>query len=164
MINSEFDRTARWGQVVLRPNQSWSWRSNVILLVGLTALSLTIATAFALQGAWLILPITLLELSLVAACIWYCVQQAYRQEVLTFSDTELVLETGHRDIEKKYQFERFVTRFNITKPAYRGHRKKVSVRSRELEIEIGEFLAEEEKDELVSTLRAMVQRLETARQ
>lgn len=164
MISSEFNPSARWGQVVLRPNRSWSWRSNVVLLAGLTALSLTIATAFALQGAWLILPMTLLELCVVAGCIWYCVQQAYRQEVLTFSDAELILETGHREVEQKYQFERFMTRFNITRPAHRGHRKKVSVRSRDIEIEIGEFLADEEKDELVSTLRAMVQRLEAARQ
>ncbi len=164
MISCEFDDSTRWGQVVLRPNRSWSWRSNVVLLTGLTALSLTIATAFALQGAWLILPMTLLELCVVAGCIWYCVQQAYRQEVLTFSDTELVLETGHREVERQYRFERFITRFNITRPVHRGHRRKVSVRTRDIEIEIGEFLAEEEKDELVSTLRTMVQRLESTRQ
>ncbi|MCR9279249.1 MAG: DUF2244 domain-containing protein [Pseudomonadaceae bacterium] len=164
MISSEFDQSQRRGQVILQPNRSWSWRSNVVLLAGLSALSLTIATAFALQGAWLILPMTLLELTVVAGCIWYCVQKAYRQEVLTFSDAELVVETGHREVEKQYHFERFMTRFNITRPAHRGHRKRVMVSSRDMEIEIGEFLAEEEKDELVKTLRAMVQRLETVRQ
>jgi uncharacterized membrane protein len=48
--------------IVAKPNCSATWRSNQLVLLPLALPSLTIATAFALLGAWPILPFAGLEL------------------------------------------------------------------------------------------------------
>lgn len=160
MISSDFQHEDNTGQVVLRPNRSWTWRANLALLGTLATVSMTIAIAFALQGVWMILPFTVLELSVVGLCMYYCVRRVYQQEVLRFSASELIVEKGARKIEQRWRFERFFTRFNIHPASYPGHRKRVYVNSRDAEIEIGEFLRDDEKEELVRTLRDMIQRLD----
>ena len=162
MISSDYHSDDNTGQVVLRPNRSWTWRANLALLGTLAAVSLTIATAFALQGAWLILPFTLVELTLVALCMHYCVRRAYQQEVLHFTAEELVVEKGSRSVRERWTFERFFTRFSVHPASFPGHRKRVCVRSQQAEVEIGDFLRDDEKDELIDTLRRMIQRLDSA--
>lgn len=167
MISSEYQTDDNTGQVILKPNRSWTWRANLALLGTLATVSLSIAIAFAAQGAWMILPFTVIELTIVGWCMYYCVRRAYQQEVLLFSSDELIVEKGARRVEQRWRFERFFTRFAIQPPSYPGHQKRVWVSSKDAELEIGEFLRDDEKDELIRTLRNMIQRLDgglTARQ
>jgi len=160
MIQSEFDAGRQQGRIILRPNRSWTWRANTLFVGSLMVISLTIGIGFTLQGMWVILPFTLLELGILTACLYYCVRRTHRQEVLTFSPDTLVLERGVNRPDSRIEFQRYFTRFFVKGPRHPWYRKRIAVRCRETELEIGSFLASEELDDLVRQLRAMIQHLD----
>jgi len=160
MITSEFDEQAHLGRIILRPNRSWTWRANTAFVATLMGVSLTIGIGFTLQGMWVILPFTLLELSILTGCLYYCVRRTHQQEVLTFSPDSLVVERGMRRPELRLEFQRYFTRFFVKGPRHPWYRKQVALRCRDTELEIGRFLGSEEIDDLVRQLRAMIWRLD----
>ena len=92
MILTDIDDMRHTGVIVLRPNNSWSWRANVLFLTAFMVLSLVISTGFLMAGAWVILPFSLLEIIIVGSCIYYSVNQCSRQEVITVTDHEVKIE------------------------------------------------------------------------
>lgn len=161
MVTSEINSETGTVLIVLRPNQSWTWRANLWLVFSLLTVSVTIGTFFLLQRYWMILPFTLLEVSVVAACLYYCVRETHRQEVLRLCDDTVVLERGIRTPQESHRFERFFTRFSVSPPRYRGHLQTVALRCRNEETEIGSFLTADDKEELVRRLKEAVGFLET---
>ena len=160
MILSTFDPEARRGTIVLRPNRSWTWQANMVLVGTLLAVSGTVATVFAYRGMWVILPFTLVEMSILLACLYYCVRRTHRAEVLTFSPHHLVLERGVRAPQSVQRYDRFFARFLVRKPAHPWYRTRVALRCRDQETEIGAFLTGTERTDLVHALRDMIQRFD----
>ena len=158
MIAAHFDECDRVGQIILRPNRSWTWRSNTYFLGTLLTVSLIVATTFALRGYWMVLPFSALEMSALTACLYYCVRRTHEQEVLTFSVDELIVEKGHREPERTYHFSRFFTRFHVEPATHPWYQDRIAVQARDQRVEIGRFLTPEEKARLVSQLRLMVSR------
>lgn len=156
MVSADYDDVSRTGRIILRPNRSWSWRANIAFVATLAAVSLTIALSFLLNGFWMILPFTLLELGLLAACLHYCVRRTHRQEVLTFSDDELLVEAGLRTPERRHVFKRLFARFCVRRPRHPWYGTRIAVRSHGEEIEIGDFLSGDDKRLLISELRRMI--------
>jgi uncharacterized membrane protein len=160
LIASEFDPSASVGRIVLRPNQSWTWQANACLVGTLLAVSGSIGVVFAYQGMWLILPFTALELIVLLGALYYCVRRTHLQEVLTFSPDYLEVERGVRTPETRKRLQRYFTRFFVSAPRHPWYCKRVSVCCRGTEFEIGSFLSDEEKDDLVAELRSMIDRLD----
>ncbi len=160
MIVSEFDPASCEGRILLRPNRSWTWRANIMLVGTLMAVSGTMATVFAYQGMWLILPFTALEMSVLLACLYYCVRRTHQQEVLTFSPEHLVYERGVGKPDRRERFPRFFTRFFVRPPPHPWYRKRIALKCRDRELEIGGFLTSDEKDDLVVELQDMIRRLD----
>lgn len=159
MISSTFDAASRTGRIVLQPNRSWSWRANLIFLAVLAVVSIAIGVSFLLRGFWMILPFNLLELAIVGSCLWHCVRRTHRQEVLTFSDDELLIEQGRDAPEQRHRFKRLFARFFVRRPRHPWYGTRVAVRSHGQEVEIGNFLNSDDKKELISALRRMVDAL-----
>ncbi|MFU8814104.1 MAG: DUF2244 domain-containing protein [Pseudomonadales bacterium] len=160
MITSEFDQAGPTGRIVLRPNQSWTWRANAYLVGTLTVISGSVGVVFAFQGMWLILPFTLVEMAVLVGCLYYCVRRTHLQEVLTFSPDYLEYERGVKRPEIQRRFQRYFTRFFVRVPRHPWYCKRVCVCCREVELEIGSFLNSEEKEALVVALRSMISRLD----
>lgn len=160
MIVCEFDDTASRGRILLRPNRSWSWRANLILVGSLLLVSGTLSVALATQGLWLVLPFTVLELAILLACLYYCVRRTHLQEVLTFSPEYLEFERGVRRPQLRCRFQRFFARFRVEPPPHPWYRKRVALRCGKTELQVGSFLPGDEVDELVAALRTMIQRLD----
>jgi hypothetical protein len=85
MVVTDINETSRTRTIILRPNPSWSWRPNVFFLAILMDVSMTIAFGFLFIGARIILPFSILKMTVVVLCIHYCVKQRKRQEVITIS-------------------------------------------------------------------------------
>ena len=100
MIELEIDDTTKTGRIILRPNHSWSWRYNLYLLYTLATISGLVSMGFLLAGAWIILPFSIIELSVLAACMYYCTKQCNQQEVITVSDEAVQIELGHKRVEE----------------------------------------------------------------
>lgn len=156
MVVTDIDENSRTGIIILRPNHSWSWRANVLFLSMLMGVSLAIAVGFLLAGAWVILPFTVLELTVVALCIHYCVRQCARQEVITISDFEVTIEQGIRGPIQQQTFQRMWAKFFVERPRHPWYPVSLFIRSHGQELEIGSFLNSRDKQNLVSQLKRVI--------
>lgn len=156
MIEARIDDRSHTGRIILRPNASWSWRANVWLLYTLAGLSFTIGIGFMLMGAWLILPYSFLEMSVLALCIYHCVRQCNRLEVITVSEHEVKIESGVRGPEESHKYHRLWAKFLVKSPRHPWDPATVSIRSHGKEQEIGSFLSRPDKALLVTHLRRVV--------
>ncbi len=160
MIASEFDPLEERGRIVLRPNRSWSWRANIMLVGTLMAVSGSVATVFAYQGMWLVVPFTFVEMAGLLACLYYVTRRTHLQEVLTFSPDRVIFECGVRRPRRRYRFDRYFARFLVHEPAHPWYHKRVALRCRGRELEIGSFLTGTDRDRLVGALQDMIQRFD----
>ena len=155
-VAAHYDEDTRHGRIIIRPNQSWSWRANAWLLSSLALISVTAGTFWALLGFWPVLLFTSLEIAIVSACIYYCVRRTHNQEVLIFTPDYLTLERGIRNPTERHRYPRFFTRFHIEAPKHAWYLPRILVRNPDAEIEIGAALGREDKKALESELRQMV--------
>lgn len=162
MVAARFDDQAFAAYIVLRPNQSWTWRANTYFIGTLMTISLTVATAFTVQGFWMILPFTVLELSVLTSCLYYCVRRTHITEVLRLNRDELVFERGINTPTQRHAFDRYFTRFFVKPPRHPWYRKTIELKCRDQAMEVGQFLSDEEKDRLVRELRQIIHRLDSA--
>ena len=156
MIVFDIDDESRTGVIILRPNHSWSWRANLIFLSILMGVSLSIAVGFFLLGAWVILPFSLLEMTFLAICIHYCVKQCARQEVITISDYEVLIERGVKSPSQQLTFQRVWAKFFVESPRHPWDPVSLFIRSHGKESEIGSFLNRRDKLYLVGLLKRVV--------
>jgi len=161
MITTEFDTDARAGRIVLEPNRSWTWRANTLFVATLMVISVTIAIAFTMQGYWVVLPFTVLELGVLTGCLYYCVRRTHLKEVLTFRPESVVVERGVLRPERRHEFQRYFARFFVRPARHPWYQKSIALRCRDEEVEIGRFLTSEEVDALVPVLRSMIHQLDT---
>ena len=70
----------------------------------LLTVSLIMGVFFIYVGAWVILPFSLLELSVLLACMYYCLRRAQRQEVIRVTAEHVTIERGRREPEATKQY------------------------------------------------------------
>lgn len=160
MVSAEFDGVRQTGQIILQPNHSWSWRANLYFLVTLFVISIGIALLFLVQGFWLILPFAGLEMLALSAAIYYCVRKTHRQEVLHFSMEEVVIESGVNKVEEQHRFQRFFTRVRVEGPSGSRRSQRIAISERDHNVEVGQFLTDDDKAILIRELRHMIRQLE----
>lgn len=160
MVSAEFDGERQTGHIILQPNHSWTWRANLYFLATLFVISFAIAMVFLMQGYWLILPFAGLEMLALTGAIYYCVRKTHRQEVLRFSQDELVIESGVNKVEEQHRFKRFFTRVHVQQPSGAQRTARIAIEERNHKVEVGEFLSDDEKKTLIRELRQMIRLLE----
>ena len=126
------------------------------------AISLLIAAIFTARGFWVVVPFTVLEMSVLLGCLYYCVRRTHTTEVLRMSRDELVFERGINRPTQRFAFERYFTRFFVKPARHPWYGKKIELNCRGSALEVGNFLCNEEKDELVRELRDVIHRLDNA--
>ena len=144
------------GQIVLRPNNSMSWRATRYFLGTPMTISFIVAGAFTFNGYWVILPFTVLEMSILAGCLYYIARRNHIQQVVRFGPEEVVIETGYKEPEQRIHWQRFFTKILVNRARHPWYPSRVTMRCRDEEQEIGSFLSGEEKQTLIRDLRAMV--------
>lgn len=160
MISCRFDDADTSACIVLRPNRSWTWRANVYFIGTLMAVSLTMAVAFTASGFWMILPFTVLEITVLTACLYYCVRRTHITEVLRLNRDLLIFERGISRPVLRLELERYFTRFFVQPARHPWYQKRIELKCRDRALEVGRFLSDEEKDELVRNLRSIIRRLD----
>ncbi len=160
MIKTSFNSQANQATIILQPNHSWTWRANLYLIASLLVISLTVGVVLTWVGYWMILVFTTAEIAILTLCLYYCVARTHRQEVLHFTKDRLVVESGTRKPEQRVNIQRFFARFFVQAAPSFGYKRRVSLRYGNEVLEIGGFLAEPEKDALISILRNTIARLD----
>jgi uncharacterized membrane protein len=156
MIQADIDRHNNTGQIVLSPTTSASWRTNLLFIYAVAATALSSAIFFALQGAWLILPFAGLEVLALFGVVYYWYRHHSRKEVLRFTTEEVTVEKGIKQPEERRVYQKFLARAHVRQPRHPWYPTAVSIRCRNEEIRIGEFLTEDETKELITCLRQVI--------
>ncbi|MEX2963562.1 DUF2244 domain-containing protein [Microbulbifer sp. TYP-18] len=153
---TEVGRTSpRNACILLAPNQSLSLAGNLWVLVSLLAVSLGISIAFALSGAWMILPFAGLEAALLCILLGYVYLQGTRREVIRIDGQRVILDCcrGHRlrSIYRR-EFIRDSLSVLVRVEAGSGQPASLSFSGPEGCLEVGGFLTDAELADLVCKL------------
>lgn len=144
--------------IVVEPNRSASWNQNKILIGILGCWCLLIACAFALIGAWMILPFAGIEIAaLLAGCYSVC-WNLHRRHVLRFCEDGVTIEKGRLLPNQVWHFSKHHTSISVERRDHPWDPLKIFLCSRDHQgaielIAIGDFLNKDDSTQLLKVLR-----------
>lgn len=156
MIETSTNKDSGSTTIVLRPNNSASWQSNMHIVASLALIAFIISSYFAIKGLWLVFPFAGLEIGLLTWCLYLRLNANIDTEVITFDDTSVTVERGRYHAEKSWKYYRAWAKIFVRKPASYGRPKQVFIRSHGKELELGAFLNKKDKDLLIKDLKGVV--------
>jgi uncharacterized membrane protein len=139
--------------IIARPDQSASWRTNVLLLLALAVPVLAIAAVFAVLGAWLILPFAGLELLALGTALYHVNWKQQYRHVITVSADSVWIAKGHYAPRRRWRFPRQNTALTITAEQHPWDRPALCVHDRLESVSLGEFLNREDSLKLIELLQ-----------
>jgi uncharacterized membrane protein len=142
--------------IVAKPNCSASWRTNQLVLLALAIPSLGIGTAFALLGAWPILPFAGLEIMALGTALYYVNWKLQYRHVITVSDDAVCIEKGHYVPKRSWQFSRQGIGLAITPEKHPWEGPALQVHDNQESVTVGEFLSREDSLKLAEMLRSEI--------
>lgn len=140
-------------RLVLTPNCSISWRNLVIFYIVNCVVLLAIGLFFTLQGLWLVLPFSGLEMLALGSALYLTARKVYRQEVITLDRRHTRIEKGIRQVVESWQFDTPWIRLIDEQPGGESRRRRLVLGSHGNYVEVGDFLDNPEKDRLAFTLK-----------
>lgn len=120
----------------------------------IAAISLVIASGFALLGYWIVLPFAGLELGALAVGLYVVGHRLTRCEVITVEGDTVEVETGFRYPQARDRFLR--SWVNVEREEQGRHHSRLLLRAHGKEIELGACLTEDEKGALERELRRLL--------
>ena len=156
MVDTQLQQDGTGCRIILSPNLSANWRTNVKLMYLVTVIAIIVSTGFALAGAWLILPFAGIEVGALFALVYYVSRKCNRKEVIIVSEDSLKVERGYRRPEEQWICDRFWVRAVVGGSSHPWHPDRIILRCRQREIEVGAFLNDKDKQRLVNELRRFV--------
>ena len=149
---SKFDSSDSF-RFVLSPNCSITWRELVLFYIFTCVVALAIGIFFTLQGLWLVLPFSGLEMLALGFALYLTSRKVNRKEVITLDQRRTRVEKGVQRIDQSWEFETPWILL-IDEPAGRpGRARKLAIGSHGNYVEVGEFLDKSEKDRLAFQLK-----------
>ncbi|MBE9559534.1 MAG: DUF2244 domain-containing protein [Proteobacteria bacterium] len=156
MIETSINKNTGLSTIVLKPNNSSSWQFNMKIVASLSFIAFFISSYLALQGLWLVFPFSFLAIGFLFICLYLRMRANIKTEVITFDENTVLVERGRYHAEKSWKYHRLWTKIFVKKPTIRGYPKKVFIRSRGKELELGSFLNKKDKEILIKDLKAAV--------
>lgn len=156
MVDSEQDAITGDRRIILRPNTALTGRQAWLLLGGVALAMAGIAGGFAMIGLWLVAPFSGAEWLLLAYCFALSFRAAAAREVITITETSVIVEKGRGQRSETYRFQRPWVVLDWAKPAVKGYPSRLSLRLHGKRIEVGRFLVESEREALARELRRIL--------
>ena len=160
MVKIENNTEENTYRILLRPNQSTDWKTSIIFISIIAITCLAIGIGFAFAGATMILPFAGLEVIFVGVCVYLVMKKTYKQEVITLTQETLKIEKGEGKIDKVWEYFRMWSFVSVERPQHPWYPAHIVVTSKGERVPIGDFLNEDEKEELVSNLERIIQELQ----
>ena len=153
MLKIDMKKSGGGSKIVLSPNCSISWRELVMFYIFTCVLVLAVGLFFTLQGYWLVLPFSGLEMLVLGYCLYLTSRKVYRQEVITLERERTLIEKGVRQVDQIWEFETPWLRLIDEKSGPRNRHRKLAIGSHGNYVEVGNFLDKSEKDALAFHLK-----------
>jgi uncharacterized membrane protein len=139
--------------IIARPNQSATWSANKLLLIALAIPSLGIAAAFALIGAWPILPIAGLEIAALGTALYRVSWKLQYRHIITLSDHQVRIDKGYYLPRRSWRFARENTSISVDREQHPWDGPAICLHDRLERVSVGEFLNREDCLQLLALLR-----------
>ena len=159
MVKIETNSEENTYRILLRPNQSTDWKSSLIFILIIAFTCLTIGIGFAFAGATMILPFAGLEVIFVGICVYLVMKKTYKQEVITLTKETLKIEKGGGSIDQVWEYFRMWSYVSVERPDHPWYPAHIVVTSKGERVPVGDFLTEDEKEDLVNNLERIIQEL-----
>lgn len=156
MVKIESNNKTNTHRILLRPNQSISWRLSLIFIGFIAITCLSLGVAFAFLGATLILPFAGLEVILVSICFYIVLRKSYCQEVITMTQDKLKIQREIGKSEKIWEYFRIWSYLLVERPKHPWYPAHIFVTSKGERVLVGDFLTEDEKEDLVVSLEVII--------
>lgn len=153
MVATQYDEKDGSWCLILRPNIALSWRQTRLFLLFTAGVCLASAGGFALMGMWLILPFAGFEIGALAWALTVTAQRAYDTEVVYVSESKIQIDKGRRRSEHHWSFDRVWSEVTLAMPGHPWYPTRLAVRSRGELVELGSFLADDERAQAAAELR-----------
>lgn len=141
------------GKIVITPNRSANWPTNLAVILAFAVFLSLIATAWAILGLWVILPFAGLELGLLSFFLYRVSQQTYRSQVLLFNDETIVVEDKVGSKVAQWRFQRDDGYFKIQQPNHPLDGSIVFICDDAKSINLSTLLNKEDREQLVALVK-----------
>lgn len=155
VVTSQNEEPSPGCRFEITPNASLSWREAVIFFLGISTVSLTIAVSLAVQGLWLVLPFSGLELLALGWALYHVGLRNRSREIISIEGDTIYIRRENR-VGRRTQdlkLRRAWVSVVMQPPEYRGHPERLLLRSHGDEVEVGRILTDDERKELARALR-----------
>jgi uncharacterized membrane protein len=144
---------------VLSPNCSVSWPELLLFYLLTCLVALAVGLFFSLQGLWLVLPFSGLEMLVLGIGLYVTSRKVYRREVITLDLEHTRIEKGGQRIDQRWEFKTPWIRIVDELPDHRRPRRKLAISMYGESVEVGSFLANPEKEALAFQLKDCIIRV-----
>ena len=144
---------------VLSPNCSISWRELVLFYFLTCLIALAVGLFFTLQGLWLVLPFSGLEMLALGGGLYLTSRKVYRSEVITLDPKHTRIEKGVQRIDQSWEFKTPWIRIIDELPDRRSPRRTLAISMYGESVEVGSFLVNSEKEALAFQLKDCIIRV-----
>ena len=151
MVKVSLDDSGYTGHILLEPNISLSWKTNMRIFVVVACITLFIAGYFVQKGGWLVLPFSGLELIMIGVSLYMFFHHYNHREVIHFTDNKVVIEHGKEVAEKSWEYQRHWSKIHVQDHGLYDI-PRVSIKSHGQEMELGAFLGYDEKLHFIKIL------------
>lgn len=138
--------------LVARRNNSLSSAGRYAVLGSFGLVTVAIAIAFAIQGAWLILPFAGAELLVLCAAFRIIERHAGDFESISICGDRVLIERWETGAVQRYELNRQWAQV-VLRPAATGWGEALALRSHGRDVEFGRHLSDLQRREVVKTLR-----------
>ncbi len=145
--------------IEIAPNCSLSARGALLFFLGTCFGSFSVAGIMLLLGYWPVLPYAGLEMAVLAWALKVSLARRHHRQTITVSDRDVLIETRDRERCAQCVFPRHWARVKLHRPASRLHPSRLVIESHGRQIEIGDFLTEEERRGLAARLTRLIGRI-----
>ena len=159
MVSVDKNETGAGYRFVLSPNCSISWRDLVLFYLLTCVVALAVGIFFTLQGMWLVLPFSGLEMAALGTGLYLTSRKVYRREVITLNSERTVIEKGVQRVDQSWEFKTPWIRIIDEPEGSRGSRRKLAIGMHGESVEVGSFLAKSEKEALAFQLKDCIIRV-----
>ena len=141
---------------VLQPNGSL--KPGQACLAGgiIGAALLGVSLYFSLQGAWMVIPFTGLEVIVLVTAVYLQCKWSKQQQILEIGETTIQTSKGVSS-DKGVSFPKGWLKIALIDAPSSWHPKRLIIGSHGRYVEIGAFLEESEREQLASRLRSTLQ-------
>jgi uncharacterized membrane protein len=155
MVSSTVDSKRNW-RIVIRPNRSLTRRQLQLAFLGIAAVCLGIASAFAAIGLWPILPFAGAEVMVVGLGFFLSARAGEETEIVSVGGDKVAVEKRRRRTRECFELQRAWAQIRLLRSGIRWYPSRLVIRSHGKAVELGGFLNEEERHKLAEELHGVI--------